>query len=50
MGTMASQITSLTFVYSSVQEQMEENIKARHHWPLWGEFPIDRLIPRTNGQ
>ena len=37
---MASQITSLTIVYSTVQ--IKENIKAPRHWPLWpgtGEFP-----------
>ena len=38
MGTMASQITSLTIVYSSViQVQIKENIKAPRHWPLCGE-------------
>ena len=36
---MASQITSLTSVYSTViQAQIKENIKAPHHWPLCGEF------------
>ena len=39
MGTMASQITSLTIVYSTViQAQIKENIKAPRHWPLCGEF------------
>ena len=42
MGTMASQITSLTIVYSTVffffQAQINENIKALRHWPLRGEF------------
>ena len=39
MDTMASQITSLTFVYSIViQAQTKENIKALRHWPLCGEF------------
>ena len=46
MGTIASQITSLTIVYSTViQAQIKEIIKAPRHWPLcWeltgtGEFP-----------
>ena len=30
--------------------QIKENIKALRHWPLWGEFPGGRRIPRTNGQ
>ena len=39
MGTMATQITSLTIVYSTViQAQIKENIKAPRHWPLCGEF------------
>ena len=39
MTTMASQITSLTVVYSIVyQAQIKENIKAPRHWPLCGEF------------
>ena len=39
MGTMASQITSLTIVYSTVNSApIKENIKAPHHWPSWGEF------------
>ena len=36
MSSMASQITSLTIVYSPVQ--INENIKAPCHWPLYGEF------------
>ena len=35
MGTMASQITSLTIVYSGADQG---NIKAPRHWPLCGEF------------
>ena len=35
MGTMASQITSLTIVYWT---EIKENIKAPRHWPLCGEF------------
>ena len=39
MGTMASQITTLTIVYSTViQAQIKENIKAPRHWPLCREF------------
>ena len=30
--------------------QIKENIKARPHWPLCGEFTGDRWIPRTSGQ
>ena len=51
MGAIASQITSLTIVYSIFYEtQIKENIKAPRHWPLCGEFTGDRWIPRTNGQ
>ena len=40
MTTMASQITSLKMVYSTVGSVAD-------HWPLWGEFTGDRWIPRT---
>ena len=51
MDSVASQITSLTIVYSAViRAQMKENIKATRHWPLCGEVTGDRWIPRTNGQ
>ena len=52
MGTIASQFTSLTIVYSIVfiQTQIKENSKAPRHWPLCGEFTGNRWIPRTNGQ
>ena len=51
MGAIASQITSLTIVYSTFfRAQIKENIKAPRHWPLWGEFTCDRWIPSTNGQ
>ena len=33
-----------------IQAQIKENIKALHHWPLWGEFTGDRSIPHTKGQ
>ena len=43
MGTMASQITNLTIVYSTVFHALfKENIKAPRHWPLCGEFTGDR--------
>ena len=51
MGAVASQITSLTIVYSTVYTDADqENIKAPRHWPLCGEFTGDQWIPRTNGQ
>ena len=46
MGTIASQSTSLTQLL--IQAQIKENIKAPHHWPLFGEvtgtgeFPAQR--------
>ena len=49
MSAKASQITSLTIVYSTVEAQFKENIKAPRHWPLWGEITGDRWIPRTKG-
>ena len=33
-----------------VQAQINENIKAPRHWPLWVEFTGDRWIPLTKGQ
>ena len=48
MGPMASPITSLTLVYSTVYSGADQrNIKAPRHWPLCGEFTGDRWIPRT---
>ena len=42
MGAMASQITSLAIVYSTVyQAQIKENIKTPHHWPLCGNSPVN---------
>ena len=49
LGTMLSQITSLTIVYR-LQVQIKENIKAPRHWPLWGNSTGHRWIPRTKGQ
>ena len=37
-GAIASQITSLTIDYSTIQTQIKENIRAPRHWPLCGEF------------
>ena len=51
MGATASQITSLTIVYSPfIQAQIKENIKDPRHLPLGVEFTSDRWIPRTNDQ
>ena len=51
MCVIASQITSLTIVYSTVYSDADQrNIKAPRHWPLCGEFTVDRWIPRTKGQ
>ena len=51
MSALASQITSLKIVYSTVCSGADKkNIKAPRHWPLWEEFTGDRLIPRTKGQ
>ena len=38
------------FTQPFIQTQIKENIKARRHWPLCGEFTGDRWIARTNGQ
>ena len=39
MGTVASQITSLNIVYSTVYSGADQrNTKAPRHWPLCGEF------------
>ena len=53
MGTIASQITSLTMVYSTVYsgtDQRKHQSCANGHWPLCGEFTGDWWIPCTNGQ
>ena len=50
-GAIASQITSLTIVYSSIYSDADKkNIKFPRHWPLCREFTGDRWIPRINGQ
>ena len=39
MGAIASQITSLTIVYSTVNSDADQrNIKDPRHWPLCGDF------------
>ena len=50
MGSIASQITSLTNISSNVYSGTDQNIKAPRHWPLCGKFTGDRWIPRTKGQ
>ena len=48
MGAMASQITSLTIVCSTVYSGADhQTTKAPRHWPLCGEFTGDRWIPQT---
>ena len=47
MGATASQITSLTIVYSLVYSATDKkNFKAPRHWPLCGEFTGPRGIHR----
>ena len=43
-AAVASQITSLTIVYSTVYLVTEQ--RKHRHWPLCGEFIGDRWIPR----
>ena len=51
MGAIASEITSLTSVYSVVYSDADQKIiKAPCHWPLCGDLTGDWWIPRTNGQ
>ena len=52
MGAMASEITSLTIVYSTVYSDADQrkHKKAQRHWPLCGEFTGDRWNSHTNGQ
>ena len=33
-----------------IQTQIKENTKAPRHWPLCGEFTVERWIPHTKGQ
>ena len=52
MSRLASQITSLTVVYSIVYSDADQrkHQSSAYHWPLCGEFLGDRWIPRTNDQ
>ena len=51
MSKMASQITVVSIIFQPfVEEQIKENIKALHRWPLWGESTGYRWIPLTKGQ
>ena len=50
MSAMASQFTCVSVVFSTFCADVEENIKAPRHLPLWGEFTGDQWIPRTKGQ
>ena len=43
ISAMASQIAAVSIVAQPfVQVQFKDNIKAPHHWPLWGESIDDR--------
>ena len=52
MGAMASQITSLPFVYSTVYHGTDHRKckKNSRHLPLCWQFTGDRWIPRTDDQ
>ena len=51
MGPMASQITSLTFVYTAVYSGADQRKhQTLRHWPLCGDFTGDRWISRTKDQ
>ena len=51
MSTIASQITSLAIVFSTVYPGADQRKhKAPRRWPLWGELTGDRWIPRSKGQ
>ena len=41
MGAIASQITSVSSVYSTICSGVDQ----RKHWPVWGEFTGHRWIP-----
>ena len=48
MGAMASQITSLTTVYSTVYSGADQRKhQSPRHRPLYGEFTDEQWIPRT---
>ena len=48
MGAMASHITSLTMVYSTIYSGTNQR-KHPRQWPLCGEFTDDRWIPPRKG-
>ena len=51
IGMMASQITSVALVYSTIYSGADQRkYRTPRHWPLCVEFTGDRWIPRTNGQ
>ena len=60
MGTMASEITSLTIIYSTVYSGADQRkhqtsaslaiVKAETTSLRWREFTGDRWIPLTKGQ
>ena len=50
MDSIASQITTLTIVYSIVYwdaDQRKHQNSPSRHWPLYGEFTGHRWIPLT---
>ena len=50
MSAVASQITSLTIVYSTVfSGENERKHQTLHHWHLCGEFTVGRWIACPNG-
>ena len=51
MGAIASQITSLTIVYSTVYSDADQRKQqSSASLAFCGEFTGDRWIPRTNAQ
>ena len=51
IGEMASQIPSITIVYSTVFSGADQRKhQTPRHWRLWGDFTDDWWISRTNGQ
>ena len=46
MGVIASQITSLSIVYSTfIRAQIKGNMKASRHWPSAGNSPVTGEFP-----
>ena len=48
MGTIVSQITTLTIVYSTVYSDADQ--RKHQSWHVCGEFTGERWIPRTDDQ